>query len=224
MNFHTLDPWTPYHVIEVGDQKFEIFSRIVVEDDFVMRTRFMLVFPDGKKRMLSIASSKHAAEDHNAHSGAGSYEKLIRETVIEAAMEEIKANVKVFLHSNLQSDVKLVPLDMENPIHVGFDFAEAESQMMAQVFNLPPLKGGPIHIHGPSYVAFAQKVNASKKVMEDAFKKLASTFVKAAPTWDSLAGASKAEIFKVLYGGEPTKKLTPTGLATLKRFGVALAG
>lgn len=223
MNPHLPTPWLPYHVIEVGDQKFKIFSRIEFEDDFLSRMRFMLVFPGGKKRMLALAASKHAVQDYSTHFGAGSHEKLVRETVIAQATEEIKADVKAFFHAQPQPDVKLVPLDMENPIHVGVDFSKVEAQMMAQVFHPQPSPSGAVY--GPSILSGSViKLAKAQKAMEDAFKKLASGFVKAGVVWDSFAGMSKTEAFKTLYGGGQQEALTPTGLATLKRFNVALVG
>ncbi len=223
MNPYLLDPWKPYHVIEWGDQKFEVFSRIESENDFVNHMRFMLVSPDGKRCVLSIASSKKAVDDYDAYFGAGEHEKVVREAVLAEAVEEIKAVYGSSAPKFVQPDVKLMPIKADSLIYTGVDFAKVEAEMMAHVFHLQPPSGKPVY--GPSLIAgSALKIHKAQKVMEDAFKKLASGFVKADPTWDSLAGASKEEIFKVLYGGEPTQQLTPKGHATLKRFGVALAG
>lgn len=261
MSLELPTPWVPYHVIEWGNMKFEVFSRIEVQDDFTNRMRFMLAFPNGAKRVLALASSKNEVDIYEAQAGFGSHKEIIHDMVIDEALKAIKATFPV-PPKCVQPNVKLVPLDMENPIQVGVDFAKVEAQMMAHMVVQPPSSSGPVY--GPSiFAGSAVKIAKAQKVMEDAFKKLASGFVKAAPTWDSLAGASKTEILKTLYGGgqeseqpvtpdgdldtpwdggaadklylqsgqfsstvavcEP-KELTPMGLATLERFGVALVG
>jgi hypothetical protein len=237
--------WKPFQKVEFQGKTYEVLSRIDMEDDFVCRRKFMLVFPDGEKRMLSLSATMTAIENYDGAFGPGAHEEFMRENVKNIVMGEIvsKAHAKCAPPS-VQPDVKLVPLDLK-PLagtYTNVDFAKVESQMMAQLF---AYGGLPSDVYGPVPVAKTPTIAKAQQVMAKAVKKFADKFMpnlllataKTAAevkkfgalsgiVWDSLAGMSKVDTFKAAYGGtpEPQPQLTPKGLATLKKFGVALAG
>ncbi len=232
MNPYLLDPWKPYHEIMWEGQTYKVLTRDFADDPFVTHRKFMLVFPDGKKRVLSLAATKTAVEDYNAAFGPGAHDEIVQQMVTDVAIGEIKAVAKVASTPKVSPNVKLVSLDMEPPVLHGVDFAKVESEMMAHVF----AQGGlPSAYYGPSPLASVAKVTQATQAMGDAFKDMAvkyamkpinPAFFKGLLVLDSLAGVSKVDAFKGLYGGapEPQPQLTPKGLATLKKYGVALAG
>lgn len=234
MTFHPPAPWKFFKVIQWGDQEYHIYSVVCHESDFLNHKRFMLGFPDGKKCMLHLACTVEAVEDYEGFFGKEAYAKAVEEAVTAAAIKEIEAAVKAHSLPSVSPNVKLVPLDMEPPIVAGGDFAKVESEMMAHLLTKVGLPSE--HIYGTPPITSAASLAKTKAVMDDVFKGMAAKYAmnpinpayfgKGTIVLDSLAGMTKEDAFKVLYGGMPEPKLqvTEKGLATLKKFGVALAG
>lgn len=235
MNSYLLDPWKPYYEIVWEGQTYTVLTRDFVDDPFVTRRKFMLVLPSGKKRMLNITASKEAVQDYNAAVGPGAHDGIVRQIVRDEVLEDVKAHAKAHSLPKVSPNVKLVSLDMEPPVIAGVDFAKVESEMMAHMF----AQGGLPSVHyGPSPLASVAKAAKATQVMGDAFKAMALKYTMkplnpayfgtgaVVLDFDSLAGVSEEDVSKGLYGGapEPQPQLTPKGLATLKKYGVALAG
>ncbi len=234
MNPRLPNPWQLCGKIEWEEQVYEVRSRIVIVDDFLSRKRFMLVFPDGKKRMLVLSVTKTAIEDYEAQFGLGSHDAIIRQTVLDEALKEIKATAKVVSLPLAGPNVKLVPLDMEPPVIHGVDFAKIELEMMASISAKEALPGE--HVYGKPFPPATYNALKVKAVMEQYFQEMAAKYAMKPidPAYfghgtlvlDLPAGVSKEEAFKVFYGGPPESKpqVTEKGLATLKRYGAALVG
>ena len=203
-----------WRTIVIAGKGYQVYSHIVMENDFYVRRRFTVRFPDNSLHRLDVAQSLEAMQDLPKMDFDG--------MILSALTKEIEATLPVKPEMPAFT-IKAKPID----------FSEIEAKMFASMSMQAKVapETGEVTPQGPMSLTFHALASASEKAAKSlkavsalytkALEKLMGRFVKV-----EVEKMDKETVFKVLYGGEPASKpvLTEKGLATLERFGVKLEG